>query len=69
MRTWTKGIVAGLLAGMVILGSLPALAGPYGPCPNWREMRQGHCIHQARRHLAAVRVRAARMNHWERARF
>ena len=29
MKTWTKGIVTGLLAGVVILGSLPAVAGPY----------------------------------------
>jgi hypothetical protein len=74
MRTWTKGIVAGLLAGAVILGSLPALAGPYGPGPRWREMRQVHRFHHGRRYLAGPRMRGpwmrgARMHGWERARF
>jgi hypothetical protein len=68
MKTWTKGIVAGLLAGAVILGSLPALAGPYHPYRSRREMRREHCIQPAGRHLAAARMRAAR-RHWERARF
>jgi hypothetical protein len=68
MKIWTKGIVAALLAGTVILGSLPALAGPGGPGPDRREMREIHRMHEARRHLAEVRMRAARMNRWERAR-
>jgi hypothetical protein len=69
MRTWINSLAAGLLAGAIILGSLPALAGPYGPGPHRREMRQVHRFHQARRHLAAARRRDARMHHWERARF
>jgi hypothetical protein len=69
MQTWTKGIVAGLLAGAVILGSLPALAGPYHPYRSPREWRQEHRHHPASRHMAAVRRRAARMHHRERARF
>jgi hypothetical protein len=74
MRNWTKGIVAGLLAGAVILGSLPALAEPYGPYLGRREMVREYRIHQARRHLAAARMRGplmrgARMHRWERARF
>ncbi|MFZ5449929.1 MAG: hypothetical protein ACOZFS_14960 [Thermodesulfobacteriota bacterium] len=31
MKTWTKGIMAGLVMGVIILGSLPALANPRGP--------------------------------------
>ena len=38
MKTWTKGIVAGLLAGVVSLGSLPALADPYPTNIDRREM-------------------------------
>ena len=46
MKTWTKTIVTGLLAGVVILGSLPALAGPYDSNINRREMDQERRIHQ-----------------------
>jgi Spy/CpxP family protein refolding chaperone len=46
MRTWTKGIVAGLLAGVVTLGSLPAVAGPYDSNINRVEMEQEHRIQQ-----------------------
>ena len=46
MRTWTKGMVAGLLAGVVTLGSLPALADPYGSNINRVEMGQERRIQQ-----------------------
>lgn len=46
MKTWTKGIVAGLLGGVVILGSLPALAGPYGSYLDQRQMNQERRIYQ-----------------------
>lgn len=47
MKTWTKGIAAiGLLAGVVILGSLPALAGPYGSYLDQRQMNQERRIYQ-----------------------
>ena len=52
MKTWTKGIVAGLLAGVVILGSLPALADPYGSNIDRREMNQ------ERRDLSGRAIRA-----------
>ena len=40
MKTWTKGIVTGLLAGVVSLGSLPAMAGPYDSNINQQEWAQ-----------------------------
>ncbi|MDP1761928.1 MAG: hypothetical protein Q8L43_06865 [Deltaproteobacteria bacterium] len=46
MKTWTKSIVAGLLGGVVILGSLPALAGPYGSYLDQRQMNQERRIYQ-----------------------
>jgi len=46
MKTWTKGIVTGLLTGAVILGSLPALAGPYAPYIDRREINQEHRIYR-----------------------
>jgi hypothetical protein len=46
MKTWTKGIVTGLLAGVVSLGSLPAVAGPYDSNINQQEMEQERRIHQ-----------------------
>jgi hypothetical protein len=46
MNTWTKGIVAGLVAGVVSLGSLPAAAGPYGSNLNRVEIEQEQRIHQ-----------------------
>ena len=46
MKTWTKGIVAGLLMGAVILGSLPAVAGPYDSNINRVEMDQEWRIQQ-----------------------
>jgi hypothetical protein len=50
MKTWTKGIVTGLLTAAVILSSLPALAaGPYGPCINRRELNQQYRIRQGLR--------------------
>jgi hypothetical protein len=46
MKTWTMGIVAGLLAGVVTLGSLPAVAGPYDSNINRVEMDQERRIQQ-----------------------
>jgi hypothetical protein len=46
MRTWTKGIGAGLLSGAVILGSLPALAEPYSPSIDGRQINQERRIYQ-----------------------
>ena len=46
MKILTKGIVAGLLAGVVTLGSLPAVAGPYDSNLNRVEMDQERRIHQ-----------------------
>ena len=46
MKTWTKGIVAGLVAGVVTLGSLPAVAGPYNSIINRVEMEQENRIQQ-----------------------
>jgi hypothetical protein len=46
MKTWTKGIVAGLVAGVVTLGSLPAVAGPYNSTINRVEVDQEQRIHQ-----------------------
>jgi hypothetical protein len=46
MKTWTKGIVAGLVAGVVTLGSLPAMAGPYNSTINRVEVDQEQRIHQ-----------------------
>jgi len=46
MQTWTKGILTGLLAGLIILSSLPALARPYGPCIDRRQMNQQHRIYR-----------------------
>jgi hypothetical protein len=45
MRIWTEGIIAGLLTGVVILGSLPALANPYNSEINRREIEQENRIH------------------------
>jgi uncharacterized protein HemX len=46
MKTWTKGIITGLLTGLVVLGSLPALAGPYNSEINRQEMEQERRIYQ-----------------------
>ena len=46
MKIWTKGIVAGLLACVVTLGSLPAVAGPYDSNINRVEMDQERRIYQ-----------------------
>jgi hypothetical protein len=46
MKTWTKGIVAGLLAGVVTLGSLPAVAGPYNSIINQVQSEQEQRIQQ-----------------------
>ncbi len=49
MKTWTMGIVAGLLAGVVTLGSLPAVAGPYDSNINRVEAGQEYRIQQGLR--------------------
>lgn len=49
MKIWIKRVVTGLLAGLVILGSLPALAGPYDSNINRRESDQERLIHQGAR--------------------
>ncbi len=46
VRTWTKGMMAGLLAGVVTLGSLPAVAGPYDSNVNRVQMEQEGRIQQ-----------------------
>ncbi len=46
MKTWSMGIVAGLLAGVVTLGSLPAVAGPYNSIINQVEADQEYRIQQ-----------------------
>jgi hypothetical protein len=46
MQIWTKGIVTGLLAGVVSLGSLPAVAGPYDSNINRVEREQEYRIQQ-----------------------
>jgi hypothetical protein len=46
MKTWTKGIMAGLVAGAVSLGSFPAVAGPYNSYINQQEIAQEHRIHE-----------------------
>jgi len=49
MQTWIKRGVTGLLAGLVILGSLPALAGPYDSNINRTEIGQERRIQQGAR--------------------
>ena len=46
MKIWTKGIMTGLLAGGVILASLPAWAEPNRPDFDQRAMRQERPINQ-----------------------
>ncbi len=46
MKTWTKGIVTGLLAGVVSLGSLPAMADPYPANIDQRHINQERRIYQ-----------------------
>jgi hypothetical protein len=46
MKTWSMGIVAGLLAGVVTLGSLPAVAGPYDSIINRVQADQEYRIQQ-----------------------
>jgi hypothetical protein len=49
MKTWTKVIVTGLLMGVVIMGSLPALANPYGPYYDRRARNQQYRIYHGYR--------------------
>lgn len=46
MKTWRKSVLTGLLTGLVILGSLPALAGPFDSNIDRRELDQERRIHQ-----------------------
>ncbi len=46
MRTWIKAMVAGLVAGMVTLGSFPAMAGPYDSNVNRVQSEHEWRIHQ-----------------------
>jgi hypothetical protein len=46
MKTWSMVIVVGLVAGVVTLGSLPALAGPYNSIINRVQADQEHRIQQ-----------------------
>ena len=57
MKTWIKSTITGVLAGLVILGSLPALAGPYSPNIDRREMNQERRIYQG--------VRSGQIAPWE----
>lgn len=47
MKTWTGTIMASVVAGVVIFGSLPALAGPYDSYVDRRAMNQEQRIQQA----------------------
>jgi hypothetical protein len=49
MKIWGTGIVAGLLAGMFTLGSLPAMAGPHDSNISRVEVDQELRIHQGLR--------------------
>jgi len=46
MQRWSKLVVAGLVAGSMVLGSLPALARPYSNTINQRQYRQQSRIYQ-----------------------
>jgi hypothetical protein len=64
MKTWTKGIVTGLLTGAVILSSLPAFAaGPYCHYYNRREARLQHRIYQGLRSGRLTPFEARRLDH------
>lgn len=67
MKTWTKGIVGGLLMGVVILSSLPALAGgPCGPYIDGREARLQHRIYQGLRSGRLTPGEYRRLEHQQR---
>ncbi len=82
MNIWHRGLVAGLLAGVFLLGSFPAMAEPYRPnfdqrhlCQGWRggHLTPGEFRHlqnrQARLRFAEARMRAGgHLNRSERAR-
>jgi hypothetical protein len=64
MKTWTKGIVTGLLTVAVILSSLPAMAaGPYAPYLSRREANLQHRIYQG---LRSGRLTPGEARHLER---
>jgi len=46
MKTWIKSLMTGLLTGLVILGSLPALADPYGANIGQRAMNHERRIQE-----------------------
>ena len=46
MQRWSKLAMAGLVAGGLVLGSFPALAGPYSPRIDRRQVRQQGRIYQ-----------------------
>ena len=46
MKTWIKSMITGVLAGLVILGSLPALAGSYDGKISQRLINHEHRIQQ-----------------------
>jgi hypothetical protein len=46
MKTWTKGMVTVMLAGAVVLGSLPAWADPWGPRPVGPPMIQPPAVYR-----------------------
>lgn len=46
MQRWSKLVVAGLVAGGLVLSSLPVLARPYGKTINQRQYRQQSRIYQ-----------------------
>ena len=62
MNTRIKGIVTGLLTAAVILSSLPALAGPYGPYLNRWELNEQHRIYQG---LRSGRLTPGEVRHLE----
>jgi hypothetical protein len=46
MKSWIKSLLNGLLMGLIILGSLPALADPYGVNIDHRAMDQERRIQE-----------------------
>lgn len=67
MKTWTKGIVTGLLMGAIILASLPALAaGPCAPYIGRREANQQRRIYQGLRSGRLTPGEFRRLEHQQR---
>lgn len=57
MQTRIRGMVTGLLTGLVILGNLPALAGPFDANITRQEMNQERRIYQG--------VQSGQLTPWE----